>query len=113
MKRYMKRYDEYQKINEDLSPNFYDYGYYDMANGQPHDVIEYMKANNISYTYDAYSNYIEVETFDTKELVSKMEQCDITKIDWKDIDGIIDSENPGDCLLLRRPSPVIPNGAYM
>ncbi len=110
---HMKRYSEYQKVNEDISPNFFDYGYYDMANGQPHDVIEYLKANNITYTYDPRSNYIEVEAIDTDELISKMKQCDISKIEWEDIDGIIDTENPGDCLLLRRPSPVISNGAYM
>ena len=98
-------------LNEDMHPQFFDCGFYDMANGNVEELLPMLKEAGIKHSYDPYRNFVEIETNNPREVLPMFEKAEIMKIDWKDALAQDLDKDPSDCVLLRLPAPNIPPGA--
>lgn len=100
-------------LSEDMHPQFYDCGFYDMANGNHEVLIEKLQEANLTYSYDEGRNYIVIETNNPRQVLPLFEEAGIKKVGWKEsLENNMDKD-PNDCVLLRLPAPNVPPGAMM
>lgn len=100
-------------LNEDMHPQFFDCGFYDMANGNSEILLSLLENTGIQYSYDPMRNYMVIETNNPRAVLPMFQEARIMKIDTKDwIAENLDTD-PNDCVLLRLPTPNPPPGAMM
>ena len=99
-------------LNEDMHPQFMDFGFYDMSNGDADGLMSILNDSGVEFKYDSYRNFITIPTDNPREILPMLEASDIEKVPLDQLEDYF--EDPNDCVLITAKSaPNPPPGAMM
>jgi len=110
-KKRLKQLADIPLILEDIHPQFMDFGFYDISNGNSEILLDELKKENIEYIYDALKNFTKIITNNPRSLKSILSNAKAIKIPLGQEKELF--ENPNDCVLIQSPPVNIPKGAMM
>lgn len=98
-------------ISESMHPQFMDFGFYDICNGNVEVLHEELESRGIDYTYDGWRNFTKIITSDPKGLQGTLLNARAVKVPIGEDKEMF--EDPNDCVLVQHPPINVPPGAML